>query len=67
MARHFGTDKDVEKKIREAKRANWIVEITRGNHIKFLPPDNKTIIIGSLTGSSNSTKKLLRDLAKAGL
>lgn len=65
----FGADKDTEKMIRVASRA-WgrdSVRLTRGNHIQFRPPHSTTTIIGSLTGSVTSQRKLRAQLRKQGL
>lgn len=64
----YGTDKDVEKVIRKARKAGWDIQITGGNHIKFQPPKGGQAVIGSLSpGSSRSVRTLRHNLAKAGL
>lgn len=67
MSRHTGADKDTEKLIRSARKQGWDVSITRGNHVKFIPPHNGGIIFGSLTGSITGQRKLGAQLRKAGL
>jgi hypothetical protein len=66
----MGTDKDTEKLIRAARK-QWgsdSVSITKGNHLKFVPPHkDQPIIIGSLTGTVTSRRKLHSQLRKAGL
>lgn len=69
MAGKFGADKDTEKMVRVARKA-WgqdAVRLTRGNHIQFFPPGNSQIILGALTGSVTSQRKLRGQLRKAGL
>lgn len=68
MGRLMGANKDTEKLIRRARK-QWgadSVALTKGNHIKFLPPGG-SMIIGSLTGSVTSERKLTSQLKKAGL
>lgn len=66
MSRHTGADKDTEKMIRQARKQGWDVSLTKGNHVKFVPPEG-AIIFGSLTGSVTSQRKLRAQLKKAGL
>lgn len=68
MAKRLGTDKDVQRLLNAAEKQGWKVEITRGNHIKCIPPDkSKDIIIGALTGHTTSNRKFKALLVKAGL
>lgn len=67
MGRHMGADKDTEKMIRQARKQGWDVSLTRGNHVKFVPPHGGGIIFGSLTGSITGQRKLQAQLRKAGL
>lgn len=67
MSRHMGANKDTEKLVRSARKQGWDVSLTKGNHIKFVPPGNGGIIFGSLTGSVTSQRKLTAQLRKAGL
>lgn len=68
MARNMGADKDTEKMIRAARKQGWDVSLTKGNHVKFIPPNKSFgIIIGSLTGSVTSQRKLRHQLVRAGL
>lgn len=65
----LGADKDTEKLVRIARKT-WgqdAVRLTRGNHIQFFPPGSKQIILGALTGSVTSQRKLRGQLMKAGL
>lgn len=64
----YGTDKDVEKVIRKARKAGWEIELTGGNHIKFTSPRGGKPVIGSLSpGSSRAVRTLRHNLEKAGL
>lgn len=67
MASSLGADKDTAKLIRAARKARWEVSLTKGNHVKFIPPGEGSIIFGSLTGSVTSQKKLRSQLHKAGV
>lgn len=67
MGKLTGADKDTEKLIRAARKQGWDVSVTRGNHIKFVPPGCGGIIFGSLTGSVTGQRKLGAQLRKAGL
>lgn len=63
----LGTDKDIEKIAKAARRQGWQVDITRGNHLRFRSPDGLQTIIGSLSGNVTSNKKLKSQLMKAGV
>jgi hypothetical protein len=68
MAKRLGTSKDVEKAAKAARSQGWRVEITRGNHLKFVPPQKHLpIIILALTGCSRSDVNGLHSLRRAGL
>lgn len=68
MARHLGTDKDIEKLARQARKQGWAVELTRNNHVRWVSPDkDQDIIIGGLTSCKSGTKQLQKRLKKAGL
>lgn len=63
----YGANKETEKMIRIAKREGWNVEVTRGNHLKFLPPNNGPIIIAGLTSNTSGVLQTRKRLRKAGL
>lgn len=63
----YGANKDTEKLIRLAKKQGWSVEITRGNHLKFLPPSGGDFIISGLTMSHSGILQTKKRLVKAGL
>lgn len=63
----YGANKDTEKMIRKAKSEGWVVEVTKGNHLKFLPPNNGPIIIGGLTSNASGVLQLRKRLRRAGL
>lgn len=65
MAR-LGTHKDLEKLARNARRAGWSVELTKGNHVRWTPPEGD-FIIGGLTSSSRGVQNLRARLRRAGL
>lgn len=58
-----GADKDTQQLARRAKKAGWTVELTRNNHIRFVPPHGQ-IIIAPLTGSGRSQINLRRQVEK---
>jgi len=53
MSKRVGTDKDVEKLIKIARKHNVVVEITKGNHLKWVAPNGQIYFCG-LTSSGNS-------------
>lgn len=59
-----GADKDTQQLARKAKKAGWTVELTRNNHIRFVPPHGQ-IIIAPLTGSGRSQLNVRRMVEKA--
>lgn len=67
MGKSLGANKDIEKLARAARKQGWTVEVTRGNHVKFIPPDGGRFHIGSLTGCQSGDKKFAAQLKKAGL
>lgn len=63
-----GTDKDTAKLLRAAERQGWRVSLTKGNHIKCIPPNRDgQILIGALTGSRSSGIKFRAAMLKAGV
>lgn len=67
MSKQMGADKDTNKLIRAARKQGWEVSITKGNHVKFVPPGSGDIIFGALTGSITGQRMLKRQLQKAGV
>lgn len=54
--------------VKVALRNGWRVVPTRNNHVKFMSPDGKTMLIASTTaGSNNAVSRLRAQLRKAGL
>lgn len=66
MSQRLGAHSETEKIARLARRQGWMVEITRGNHVRFTSPSGD-IIIASLTGGASSHVQFRRRLTKAGL
>ena len=64
--KRMSSDKDTEKLVRLARRQGWAVEVTGGNHLRFVSPAGYCII-GGLSPSSNGRRKLRHTLVKAGL
>lgn len=62
-----GANKDIEKLVRLARKQGWTVEVTRGNHLKFVPPGGKMPVFGGLTSCQTGVKKFSSKLRKAGL
>lgn len=62
----LGANKDIEKLARKARKQGWTVEVTRGNHLKFTPPNGRPIF-GGLTSCQTGVKKFSSQLRKAGL
>lgn len=58
----------LRKLVAEAEAAGWTVERTRNNHIRFLSPDGKHLIV---CGSTESDHRAIRNtkarLRRAGL
>lgn len=68
MGRLLGTDKDIERLVRAARKAGWEVSITGSGHIRFRSPDRSVpLVFGALTTGTHGARALRRDLAKAGL
>lgn len=52
MGKRLGTSKDVERLADVARSHKWVVKVTNGNHLQFIPPDKeKQIVVHSLTTS----------------
>lgn len=66
MSKRLGTNKDIEKLARRARKQGWEVQITRNNHLKFINPDG-AVVVGGLTACSSGVKKFQFQLKKAGL
>lgn len=67
LGRSLGTNKEIEKLARKARKQGWTVEITKKNHLKFTPPDGGRPIFGGLTPCNTGVKKFTSHLKKAGL
>lgn len=67
MASGLGANKDIEKLARKARKQGWTVEITRGNHLRFIPPGGGQAVVGGLTSCQTGVKKFSSQLKKAGL
>jgi 2-keto-3-deoxy-galactonokinase len=63
----IGADKEIEKLVKKARKDNWDVTVTGGNHIKWVDPDGNTVCISGLTGSTPGWVKAKNQLKKAGL
>lgn len=51
-----------------ALEQGWRVEKTKGNHVRFLSPDGKGLVIVSSTPSNrNAARCALKDFRRAGL
>lgn len=57
MADSLGTDPDVEKLAREARRAGWTVEVSGSNHLHWEAPDGH-FFTTPLTGSSRTVLRV---------
>lgn len=67
MARGFGSNKDIEKMIRRARKDGWEVELTKNNHIRFKPPGGGDMIIAGLTPNQSGVLQTRKRLRRAGL
>jgi len=67
MGRHLGSNKEIEKLARLARKQGWTVEVTRANHLKFLPPGGGKPVFGGLTSCQTGVKKFTHSLKRAGL
>jgi hypothetical protein len=63
----LGADKEIEQVAKKARKANWEVSITGGNHIKWLSPNGEDIVISGLTGCGPGWIKAKNQLKRAGL
>jgi len=68
MGKGYGADKDTEKLIRLAKKQGWSIEVTGGNHLKWLPPTkSQDLVISGLTMNTSGILQTKKRLKKAGL
>lgn len=67
MSRIGFNDKDMEKVAKEARQAGWVIEITKGQHVRWKSPDGVTILVSSLTGSSRSWSNFRSMLRRHGV
>jgi predicted RNA binding protein YcfA (HicA-like mRNA interferase family) len=67
MGKRLGTSKEVQSWADTAERLGWRVEITGGNHIKFMPPRRGEIVIVPKTGSYRCELNVKSRLRRAGL
>lgn len=66
MGTSLGANKDIEKLVRKARKQDWQVEVTGGNHIRFTSPDGLVVTSGKST-CQVGVKKVTSQLRKAGL
>lgn len=66
MAR-LGSNKEIEKMVRLARKAGWDVEMTKNNHIRFKPPTGGDMIIAGLTPNTSGVLQTRKRLRRAGL
>ena len=67
MGNGYGANKDIQKMMRKAEKTEgWKVEITKNNHIRFLPPQGEIIIAG-LTPNDSGVLQTRKRLRRAGL
>lgn len=61
--------KELQKLIKSARKQGWMVEKTRGGHIRFVPPDkDKPIVVsGSTPSDRRSVLNLRAQLRRTGL
>lgn len=69
MSKRLGTDKDVQAIAEKARSADWTVEHTRGQHLRFTPPrkDLPIIIFAMSSSDWRAIKDLRARLRRAGL
>ena len=65
MASGLGMPKDLEKLARELRRLGWVVEVTRGNHVRWANPATGFVTFTGLTPSSDAARRAMRTLRKA--
>jgi hypothetical protein len=63
----LGADKEIEKAARKARKEDWEVTVTGGNHIRWVDPDGKVVCISGLTGAGPGWVKAKNQLKKSGL
>lgn len=56
----LGTNKDVEKLVKTARKAGVTVEITKGNHIKWTAPNKQIYFCGLTSGDSRTTVRKIK-------
>ena len=67
-SRRLGTDKDVEKLARTARRAGWQVMVSTSNHLHWISPDGSKKIVSSLTwGDQRRIKRVVKALKDSGV
>lgn len=66
MSRHLGTDKDIEKYARRLRKIGWVVELTSGNHLRWVPPGGDFTYVSPLTGNRHTLKRLKAAFKRAG-
>jgi hypothetical protein len=66
VGNRLGANKDIEKLARRAKKQGWEVEVTGGNHLRFISPEGEVVTSG-MSVCQTSIKKVTSQLRKAGL
>jgi 2-keto-3-deoxy-galactonokinase len=63
----LGADKEIEKLAKKARKENWEVTVTGGNHIRWTDPNGKVVCISGLTGANPGWVKAKNQLKQNGL
>lgn len=65
MSGRLGTDPDVEKWAKQARKQGWNVQITNNNHIKWINPEGQTVYVSALTFRSSHSIHRLRKILQS--
>lgn len=63
----FGTDKDIQKLIRRAKKQGWVIRCDGSQHIRVEPPSGQSFSVPMTPGSKERVRRAMYQFRRAGL
>ena len=63
----MASSKDLKTLQKEAVSQGWVVNLSNGNHIKWIAPNGKVVFTSNTPSDKRALENMKRDLKSAGL